>query len=163
MSLKVNLRHLERREQHLEGELPVEELDIDVRDEVIRLQEPLEYDLHVEKLADGILAQGHLRLVLDCECVRCLKPCEHVIDLPDWAGHLSLSGEDTVPIVSDCVDLTAYVREDILLEFPQHPLCNAECVGLPKPLGSKRKRNNGAADSTTKGSVAWSELNKLKL
>ena len=162
MSLKVNLRHLERREQRLEGELPVKELDIDVHDEVIHLHQPLHYELNVEKLADGILVQGKLRLVLDCECVRCLKPCLHVIDLPDWTCHLSLTGEESVPVSNDCVDLTPYVREDILLEFPQHPLCDADCGGLPKPLGSKRKRTNGAADSNNKGSVAWSELNKLK-
>jgi uncharacterized metal-binding protein YceD (DUF177 family) len=162
MSLKVNLRHLEAREQHLQGESPVKDLDLDVRDEVIQLVQPLHYDLHVEKLDDGILAQGKLRLVLDCECVRCLKPFQYEIHLPEWACHLALTGEEAAAVVHDCVDLTPYVREDILLEFPQHPLCNAECGGLPKPLGSKRKRTNGATDSSIKGSVAWSELNKLK-
>jgi len=162
MSLKVNLRHLEAREQHLQDELPVKDLDLDVHDEVIQINQPLYYDLRVEKLDEGILAQGVLRLTLDCECVRCLKPCQYEIHLPEWACHLALTGEEAAPIVNDCVDLTPYVREDILLEFPQHPLCNAECRGLPKPLGSKRKRTNGAADSNSKGSVAWSELNKLK-
>ncbi len=35
-----------------------------------------------------------------------------------------------VPIKNDCVDLTPWVREDILLGFPQHPLCRPDCGGL---------------------------------
>ena len=35
-----------------------------------------------------------------------------------------------VAIENDCVDLTPFVREDILLEFPQHPLCKPDCGGL---------------------------------
>jgi uncharacterized metal-binding protein YceD (DUF177 family) len=59
------------------------------------------------------------------------------------------------------VDLTPYVREDILLEFPQHPLCDAECRGLPNTVGKAKKPLK--TSQTEAGSPAWSELNKLKL
>ena len=55
MPLVVNLRHLEAHNVVLKGELPVEELDIDPRDEVIQVRQPLEYDLEVQKLEDGLL------------------------------------------------------------------------------------------------------------
>ena len=54
-------------------------------------------------------------------------------------GHLPLEGEEAVSVVNDCVDLTPYVREDILLEFPQHPLCEPECRGLRNASIGKAK------------------------
>ena len=162
MPLAVNLRHLEAHNIRLEGSLPVEELDIDPHDEVIRVCQPLEHDLEIQKLEDGLLIQGWLRLVLDCQCVRCLKPFQYRLALDQWTCHLPLHGEDCAVVVNDCVDLTPYVREDILLEFPRHPLCNPECRGLPNMSIGKAK-NTGGTGKTEVGSSAWAELNKLKL
>jgi uncharacterized protein len=159
MSLKVNLRHLEDDEVCLKGELPVAELDLGVNDEMIRLGKPLRYDLTVEQLHDSLLVQGSLKLVLDCECVRCLKPFDYKLELAGWALHLPLEGEDKVSVVNDCVDLTPFVREDMLLEFPQHPLCKPECGGLKKKA---RKSVEKSDESESKPDV-WAELNKLKL
>jgi uncharacterized metal-binding protein YceD (DUF177 family) len=162
MTPVVNLRRLEVHSVHLEGELSVEELDIETRDEVIRLAEPLRYDLEVEKLDQALLAKGRLCLNLQCQCVRCLKPFQHRLVMDQWVRHLPLDGEDKVAVVNDCVDLTPYVREDILLEFPRHPLCDPGCQGLQKASLGKSKD----ADSDSKADVglsAWAELNKLKI
>jgi uncharacterized metal-binding protein YceD (DUF177 family) len=59
------------------------------------------------------------------------------------------------------VDLKPVVREDILLDFPRHPLCNADCRGLPESSVGKSQRSG--KDSAKAGSSAWAELNKLKL
>jgi DUF177 domain-containing protein len=154
MPLKINLRHLEARDVHLTGELPVEELDFCLRDEMIRAEKPLCYDLQVEKLHNALLVQGQLELALNCQCVRCLKPFQQKLRLENWALHLALEGEEKVSVDSDCVDLTPFVREDILLEFPQHPLCKPDCVGLKKDDAHSRPELK---------SSAWTELNKLKL
>ena len=161
MALTVNLRHLEANDLRLEGELPVEELDIDPRDEIIHVNQPLSYELTVQKMDEGLLVQGELRLELDCECVRCLKPFVHALKLKHWTAHLPLQGDEAVRVINDCVDLTPLIREDILLEFPQHPLCNLECSGLPNSSVGKAKKNSGAG-KTEAGSSAWAELNKLK-
>ncbi len=162
MALTVNLRHLDDRELHLEGELPVADLDIEIQDEVIQLNRPLAYDLEVQKVEDGVLAQGSIVLPLDCECVRCLKKFKYELHLPRWAALLQLEGEEPVPVINDCVDLTPAIREDILLEFPQHPLCDPECRGLPKTTVGKAKTTTGKDDASVKSSP-WSELNRLKL
>jgi uncharacterized protein len=160
MPMLVNLRHLEADNIRLEGEMSVEELDIDTSDAVIRLAQPLEYDLEIQKLEEGLLIQGSLRLPLQCVCVRCLKSFQHALVLNAWTLHLPLQGEDAVPVINDCVDLTPFLREDILLEFPQHPLCEPECRGLPrKNLGKARNTSSG---QPREGSPAWDELNKLK-
>ena len=153
MSLKVNLRHLEAHEVHLQGELPAAELDFGLTDDMIRAGKPLHYDLRVEAVAHGILVQGRLKLTLDCQCVRCLKSFQKTIELPHWTLHLPLEGEEKVAVDNDCVDLTPFVREDMLLEFPQHPLCRQDCAGL-----SKKER-----DQTESGPSAWKELDKLDI
>jgi len=151
MSLTVNLRHLEARQIHLKGDLPAEELDFGLRDDVVRAQRPLNYDLTVEKVAHAILVQGSLELALDCQCVRCLKPFLVPVKLESWTLHLPLQGDDKVAVDNDCVDLTPFAREDMLLEFPQHPLCKPDCGGL----------NNDRGDRHELGLSAWNELDKL--
>ena len=151
MSLKVNLRHLEVHEQHLKGDLPPGDLDFCLQDEMITVEKPLRYDLQVETVAQGILVQGKLALTLDCQCVRCLKSFKKTIELPHWTLHLPLEGEEKATVDNDCVDLTPFVREDMLLEFPQHPVCKPDCAGL-----SKNRRGQ-----PEKKPSAWNELDKL--
>ncbi len=159
MALLLNLRHLERDDLTLAGELPVAELDLDLRDEMIRTEKPLRYALVVQKLEENLLVRGQLILPLACECVRCLKPFEYQLQLPEWTCLVALAGEDTVPITSDSVDLTPFFREDILLELPQHPLCQPECGGLKKPDPEKAKPSSLSRTEPS----AWAELNKLKV
>jgi len=154
--LTVNLRHLDSHEVRLQGELPVAELDLNLQDEMVRAGNPLRYNLMAEKLHEAVLVTGTLELVLDCQCVRCLKSFKHKVLLRSWACHLPLAGEEKTPINNDCVDLTPFVREDMLLEFPPHPLCKPDCGGLKKTKAPK----TGGAD---KKSTPWAELDKLKL
>lgn len=158
MSLKVNLRHLEEHGLHLKDEMSVKELDLGVEDELIRIEKPLHYDLQVESLHDALLVQGSLTLPLECECVRCLKKFKLELKLKPWTLHLPLEGEDRVSVENDCVDLTPFIREDILLDFPQHPLCKPECAGL-KTKGKAAK----GKDAAKAASAVWAELDKLKL
>ena len=163
MPLTVNLRHLENRNLVLRGDLPLAELDFDVRDEMIRATRPLHYDLEVEMLDDSLLVRGLLQLELECRCVRCLKQFDFLLELDPWTQHLPLEpmeDEEAVPIKNDCVDLTPCMREDILLGFPQHPLCRPDCGGLKKASVGKAIKTAGKDE--TKPS-AWAELNKLKL
>ena len=161
MPLLFNLHHLESKNFRLAGELPVEELDLENVDELIHARLPLKHDLVAQKLADAILVQGRLRLTLECECVRCLKPFRYELEMNEWACHLPLRGEEKVVLVNDCVDLTPYMREDILLGFPQHPLCKPECGGLLKKTTGERTKPGSS--ETIEVSPAWAELNKLKL
>jgi uncharacterized metal-binding protein YceD (DUF177 family) len=152
MALKFNIRHLDEKDLQLEGELAAAELELGNADPLVQAKEPLTYDIAVQKNGSDILAQGRLELALECECARCLKPFETNVVLDGWAALIPLEGEEKADIENDMVDLTPYLREDILLNFPQHPLCSEECTGLPeRPVKGQ-----------TKQSAAWSELNKLK-
>jgi len=162
MSLLFNLRHLEDKNLHLMGELPIADLDVDTLDELIHVRSPLAYDIEVQRLEQAVLVQGSLGLKLQCECARCLEPYEHRLKLDHWACHLPLEGEDQVSVVNDCVDLTPYIREDIVLAFPQHPLCKPDCSGLASTQ-KKTEKKPGATAKPEAASAAWSALDKLKL
>ncbi|HLP75529.1 MAG TPA: YceD family protein [Candidatus Paceibacterota bacterium] len=160
MPLLVNLRHLEEDNLELKGELPATDLELDLRDNLIRTEKPLGYDFEVQRLDNSLLLHGKLHLPLACQCVRCLKEFNYDLILDDWTVHLPLEGEEKVPISGDFVDLTPHIREDILLEFPQHPLCEADCRGLPKTDSGK----SNTSDSTKMDEPSpWAELDKLKL
>ena len=163
MPLIINLRHLANRNLELRGELSLAELELDARDEMIRPTQPLDYDLEVEMLDDSLLVQGSLWLALECECVRCLKKFEFELELDPWTKYLPLEpleDEEAVPIKNDCVDLTPLLREDILLEFPQHPVCKPDCGGLKKVSAGNAPKAAGKDETRLS---AWAELNKLKL
>ena len=159
MPLTINVRHLEDKDIHLQGQLPVAELDLDKTDDLVHPHEPLEYDLTAHLAGENVLVSGKLGMTLDCECARCLKAFPLRLTIPDWLLHL---GEDSekAALQEDVVDLTPYLREVILLEFPQHPLCDDGCAGLPRKADVDRRNENGA--SQTPETSAWAELNKLK-
>lgn len=161
MPIRVNLRHLQAHEINLEGELPTAELDLGLKDDMCRADQPLDYNLKAQEIENEILVQGELSLILTCECVRCLKPFKYELNLPNWTVLLPLEGEEKVPVDNDCVDLTPYLREDILLEFPQHPLCDADCRGLPAKETGKAKKA-AKPDVSIQEPSAWADLDKLK-
>jgi uncharacterized protein len=160
MPLLVNLRQLQTEPQELSGELPVADLALERPDETLHLTHPLEHELTATFMDDAILLQGTLRLPMECDCVRCLKRFPFTLELPDFAAHLPLAGEDAVPVVDDSVDLTPFLREDILLTLPQHPLCKPDCRGLSQLAAGGA---SGTPPQTNAGASAWAALNKLKL
>jgi uncharacterized protein len=162
MPLTFNIRHLEHQDQRLCGHLPSGEMDLGGIDELIQAGSDLEHDLLVQQHESSILVQGSLKMSLRCECVRCLRPFTYWIHFREWSCLLPLEGEDKVVINNDCVDLTAYLREDIVLAFPQHPLCEPECRGLSKAQSFNSEQSSGAGQ-TDRMSSAWAALDKLKI
>lgn len=162
MSILVNLRHVETRDLVFKGELTPAELAIEHPDEMVQANQPLRYDLTVDLAGENLLVVGKLEMVLDCTCVRCLKPLTYTIKLEGHVCILSLDGEDKVETVGECVDLTPHLREHILLEFPPHPVCQPDCSGLPLRAGKRPKAREAAGPAGGKPSP-WDELSKLKL
>lgn len=161
MPVWVNLRHLQRKPQDLQGELSVEELALGEREDIIHVRQALRYALRAERVGADVLVQGRLHLVLDCECARCLKAFRWPLVFEHWVCHLPLEGEEAAPVINDCVDLTPWIREDTLLAFPQHPLCHPECRGLPEWQSCGARRASGDRPPEA-GSMTWAELDKLK-
>lgn len=158
MAVQFSLSQLELRNLTLQGEVAVADLDMETHDAMVQVRQPLAYDIELEKVEAGVYAHGRLTLPLNCSCVRCLKEFVLKLELAEWSRLLPLSGEEAVPVEKDIVDLTPYLREDMLLVFPQHPLCEPGCGGLPQ--WQEMKASQPAAEGVNS---PWSVLDQLKL
>jgi uncharacterized metal-binding protein YceD (DUF177 family) len=82
--------------------------------------------------------------------VSCLEKFLHEIRVPAFAVHMELHGPETV-------DLTPFMREDILLNLPAHPHCDRDGDRVCKG------KQIAIAGQDTKRKSDWSALDKLKL
>lgn len=160
MPVLVNLRLLAEEPAHLEGELPAAAYGTEYRDELIRFQEPLRYELDVERQPDGLLITGSLATEVSCECSRCLKPFRLPVEIPELTTLAELQGEEAVPIDGDFADLTPLLREDIYLALPANPLCGPDCRGLSQTASARDLHLEG---SPSDGPSPWAALDNLKL
>ena len=155
MLIPLNLTLLQKKPQRLAGEVAPDDLALDLQDELIHVIHPMSYSLTADWMEEAALVQGNVELPVEYECSRCLKRFDQSIELTGYAIHLPLKGEDAVEVVDDCVDLTPFLREDILLGLQQHPLCRSDCPGIAA-IETGMEKNDQAADP------AWSQLDNLK-
>jgi uncharacterized protein len=108
---------------------------------------PLQLDLRIESVSEGVLVSGTVSAPTTGECARCLTPIagDVQIDLtelfayPDSAtdettesdelGRVGASGEP------DTVDLEQPIIDAIGLALPFSPLCGPDCAGLCPDCG----------------------------
>jgi uncharacterized metal-binding protein YceD (DUF177 family) len=146
--MKVHLKQIPTQGLHLEGEeeCPIQELE----SEGIRCAGRLHYDIDVGVAGSGLWANGSLSQPVELRCVSCLEKFVHEIQVPAFTVHMELQGPETV-------DLTPFMREDILLNLPAHPHCDRDGDRV-----CKGKQIEIAAQDT-KRKLDWSALDKLKL
>ena len=145
MAIKIFLDELHNEQLHLEGKLTPAELELALGGDEALMQPDgdLTYQITASESDDTLIVFGQLQMNFTAECGRCLKPFSFPVNLPQWAVALPLKGDDAIEFSDDSVDLTPWLREDILLGLPQHPLCGSACEGLvfqqetPPPAAEK--------------------------
>jgi uncharacterized protein len=103
--------------------------------------DPIHLDLRLESVVEGVLASGTVAADVVGECSRCLGPVhDHVeVDLtelyayPDSVTDETTDSDDVSRIVDEKIDLEPAVRDAVLLELPNAPLCREDCPGVPSP------------------------------
>jgi len=138
--LRVNVADLlhhpgARRPVHLDGPLP----GLEVGGARVPAGDPLELDLQLESVHDGILAMGHVRGHWVAECSRCLVAVDAAFDLElrELFEHTPIDDE-TYPLHGDEIDLEPAVRDAVLVELPLAPVCDEACRGLCPECGADR-------------------------
>ena len=121
--MKVHLKQIPAAGLHLEGEeeCPILELD----PEGIRCAGPLHYNIDIGISSGALWANGSLSQPVELRCVSCLEKFVHEIEVPAFAVHTELRGPETV-------DLTPFIREDLLLNLPAHPIAIVMAVAFVK-------------------------------
>jgi uncharacterized protein len=124
---------------------------------------PIEADLLLESVIEGILVSGPLRGSMRMSCARCLKTFERPFDVDVhelFARELD-DAADEYPLAEDgAIDIEPMVRDAVLLGVPFSPLCRPECLGLCERCGGDRNRGECACAPETVDS-RWAALDNL--
>jgi uncharacterized metal-binding protein YceD (DUF177 family) len=145
--MTIHLKQVPAQGLHLDGDedCPIHDLEA----EGVRCAGPLHYNIDVGIAGGALWARGSLSQPVELRCVSCLENFVHDIQVPAFALHTELHGPETV-------DLTPFIREDLLLNLPAHPRCdkdgNRVCKAKRPETVEQDKRQSD-----------WSALDKLKL
>ena len=148
--MKVHLKQIPAEGTHLKGK---EEADIlELEDSQVRPLGTVEYSVDINVSDSELFVTGTLCVDVELECVSCLKRFVYPVRVQNFSAQVELTGPELV-------DLTPWVREDILLALPVHPHCDWDrktvCVG-PR----LHKLN---VESDSKAPNAWDALDHLNL
>lgn len=161
--LLVNATELLRRPgtlREIRVELAPDELG--VADERLVEGAPIAVDLRLESLPDGIVVDGTLGLRWHGECRRCLAPLEETLTTDVHELYqVELTDPEAFPILDNQLDLEPMVREYVLLDLPDAPLCQPDCAGLCPVCGIDRNVETCECD-TTVADDRWAVLDQLR-
>jgi len=151
--MKINVKRIPEDGETLRGTDPSSIMELDEPD--ARFEHDVEYDLLAQLQGDALLVTGRISTPATLRCSRCLRVFELPLKVEQFAFHQELKGEDFV-------DLTANMREDIILELPQRALCTEGCRGLCLHCG--KDLNKGPCRcKPSEGDLRWHALDNLKL
>ena len=112
----------------VDGEESGDVLDL-ADDPVARPDGPIHYALTVERAGTELIVRGVVEAPVRLRCSRCAQffsttaRVSSFLHAYEWSEH------------PECLDVTADVREDLLLEIPGFPLCAEACKGLCAQCG----------------------------
>ena len=111
--------------------------------EAIEVGAPLDLDLRLESVAEGVLVTGTVSAPTAGQCSRCLEPFAGSVSIyltelfayPDSATEATTEEDEVGHVVDDAVDLEQAIIDAVGLELPLSPLCRPDCAGLCPQCG----------------------------
>jgi uncharacterized protein len=104
----------------------------------------LELDLRLESVMDGVLVSGVVTAPVSGECGRCLAEVSDTLTvrIQELFVYPEASTEhddedEVAQLQGDHLDLTATLRDAVVLALPLNPLCNEDCRGLCITCGER--------------------------
>ncbi len=106
---------------------------------------PVELDVRLESVTEGVYVSGTAYARLEGECARCLDPLTDEITVeigelfayPDSVTDETTEEDELPRVVDEYVNLEQTVRDALVLELPLAPLCRPDCAGLCVECGEK--------------------------
>ena len=133
-----------------------------VVDSTVPAGAPIDVDLELESLTDGIVVTGQVSAPWEAACRRCLGPAHGRLDVTVRELYQSDPQTDVAfTIDGEVLDLEPLVREAVLLELPLAPLCRPDCAGLCPTCGADLAE--GPCDCPpAAGDPRWAVLDVLR-
>ncbi|MDO0911486.1 YceD family protein [Streptomyces sp. DT2A-34] len=117
---------------------------------------PVELELRLESVMEGVLVTGTGRAQAEGECVRCLEPLQldveadfqEMFSYPDAddrgrhhhgaePGDDAEDDEDRLFLEDGLFDLESVLRDAVVLALPMQPVCQEDCPGLCAECGAR--------------------------
>ena len=106
---------------------------------------PLDLDVRLEAVTEGVLVTASVATELGGECARCLDPItdELAVDIvelfayPDSATDETTGTDEVHRLGGNLLDLEPVVRDAVVLGLPWTPLCRPDCTGLCPTCGQR--------------------------
>jgi uncharacterized protein len=105
---------------------------------------PVELELRLESVMEGVLVSGTAAAQVEGECVRCLDPITSslVVDLQELFAYPGAEIDDDDEselhqLEGDLLDLEPVLRDAVVLALPFQPLCRNDCPGLCPECGAR--------------------------
>lgn len=107
---------------------------------------PVELDVRLEAVTEGVYVSGTARAELVGECARCLDEITEDVEVqigelfayPDSVTDETTDSDELPRVVDDRVDLEQTVRDALVVDLPMAPLCRDDCPGLCPECGERR-------------------------
>lgn len=105
--------------------------------------EPLDLDLRLESVSEGVLVTGTVHGPTRGECSRCLEPVTGDIEIaltelfayPDSLTESTTESDEVGRVLDHTVDLAQPIIDAVGLALPFAPVCQEDCPGLCPTCG----------------------------
>jgi uncharacterized protein len=124
----------------------------------------VEVRLTLTSYLGGVEASGVLLAPWRASCRRCAEDVTGVVEArvtERFSPGASPDDDDAYPLDDETVDLTALVRDAVVLELPLAPLCRDGCAGLCPTCGADR--NVSACACQPALDPRWAMLDALRV
>lgn len=104
---------------------------------------PLDLDLRLESVSEGVLVSGTVHAPTRGECSRCLGPVTGEIEIaltelyayPDSLTESTTEDDEVGHVVDHAIDLEQPIVDAVGLALPFAPMCTEDCPGLCPQCG----------------------------
>jgi uncharacterized protein len=133
---------------------------------------PIDLDLHLDAVVEGILVRGTVGFEVSLPCARCLEPQQHHLRVEvaelfvDPTRRDEYDEEDPgYELIDDltAIDLSTLVRDALLVDLPLRALCRDDCRGLCPVCGADRNRHDCGHRDDVEPDPRWQVLTELDL
>lgn len=160
--LRVNALELLRTpgaHRSIEVELPAADLTIDDA----RITGNIRITAEATSSIDGIVIRGLIEAPWTTQCRRCLTDATGSLSVEiDEMYQREVTDDEAFEIVGDQIDLAPAVREYVMIDLPDGPLCRPDCAGICPSCGADRNTEPCQCDNTITD-LRWSALDNLEL
>ena len=114
---------------------------------------PVDIDLRLEAVMEGVLVTGTAQAALEGECARCLEQItdevtatfQELFSYDDPRRGPDDEDDEVRRLEGDLLDLEPLLRDAVVLELPFQPLCSDDCPGLCTECGARLADDPGHA------------------